>query len=93
VTQVGGMPTATGKTDWPAIVATLRENPNVPILFEEFKDTPRLRSLMTTINQRLTPLLRELPGEVRANMRGSHLVDGKLHGDLWVTWIPRNDAP
>ena len=93
MTLVGGMP-APGKTDWAGLVAELRANPNEAILFEDFKNTPRLRSLMTTINQRLTPALRELPGRVTAHMRGSYRDDqGKLRGDLWVVWHTEDGRP
>lgn len=84
-------PNLRGKPMWDGLVEELRKHPGETILIEAFTDTPRLRSLMTIINQELNPALKALPGRVTAHMRGSYIDGaGVRRGDLWVVWHPDN---
>ena len=74
---------------WVGLAEELRKHPGETILIEAFTDTPRLRSLMTIINQQLNPTLKTLGGRVRAHMRNSYRDGvGVRRGDLWVVWHP-----
>ncbi len=94
MTQVGGMPRPSGgegQTLWASLADQLRAHPNEAILITEFTDTPRLRSLMTSINQGYVNVLADMPGTVKAHMRGSYIDRaGIRRGDLWVIWHTEN---
>ena len=80
---------------WGHLEEELRKHPGEPVLIEEFRDTPRLKSLLTIVNGNLNATLRAMPGRVQAHMRNSYVrtETGIRHGDLWVVWYPEETAP
>lgn len=82
-------PESEPRTPWAEIAVELRSHPNQAVLFEEFKDTPRVRSLLTMVNSGKVPAFDKLPGKVRASMRNTRMNGiGLRSGQLWLTFIP-----
>ena len=77
-------------TDWDAVAERILEvGPNEHFLM--FKDTPRLRGILNTINQGQAKPLRALGGVVRGIMRDSrNSADGR-RGDVWIIWDKDGD--
>ena len=74
---------------WEKIATELRSHPGQAVLFDEFEDTPRVRSLLTMVNSGKVPAFDKLPGEVRASMRNTRLNGiGLRTGELWLTFTP-----
>lgn len=74
---------------WGQIAQELRSHPGEAILFDDFADTPRVRSLLTMVNSKKVPAFDSLPGEVRASMRGTRVNGiGLRTGQLWLKYTP-----
>lgn len=74
---------------WTEVADFLAKHPREAVLFEDFADTPRIRSLLTMVNSRKVRALNDLPGKVRANMRNSYMDSfGRRRGSLYLTYTP-----
>lgn len=82
-------PEARSTVPWDEIVLSLQAHAGEAVLFDSFRDTARVRSLLTYVNSGGVRAFEALPGEVRANMRNSY-VDymGQRRGDLYLTYLP-----
>lgn len=75
--------------DWKKVANTLADTPDQAVLFDEFADTPRVKSLLTMVNGGKVAALNDLPGTVRAFMRQSYMDhSGRRRGQVWLCFYP-----